>query len=292
MEIERYIEEASSMPVSAHGENSECYLFPDVALLYGAYYEEHLKIMQRENEKLWNRGMVVPRVLDYQFVGEQTADKYRSCWLLETRVPGKPLHQSQPYPLIFRPQTKEEIIQNYEREIHNAIAYERELELLSNVPQVHYDKFLSDMLELGQHESLCYDATYASNFQYDSKEGFGFVDLTPRHAIDTPDVVCYSYLKVLLGKGNILKEDREFVETWVDQILMKCWIAMQNNPTLNNLYRNIDELKEDCYYRQFRKLGFILTPLSSMEDYVNRGEQVIEMLKKMNLIKEEDKKVL
>ena len=292
MEIERYIEEASSMPVSAHGENSECYLFPDVALLYGAYYEEHLKIMQRENEKLWNRGMVVPRVLDYQFVGGQTADKYRSCWLLETRVPGKPLHQSQPYPLIFRPQTKEEIIQNYEREIHNAIAYERELELLSNVPQVHYDKFLSDMLELGQHESLCYDATYASNFQYDSKEGFGFVDLTPRHVIDTPDVVCYSYLKVLLGKGNVLKEDREFVETWVDQILMKCWIAMQNNPTLNNLYRNIDELKEDCYYRQFRKLGFILTPLSSMEDYVNRGEQVIEMLKKMNLIKEEVKKVL
>ena len=292
MEIERYIEEASSMPVSAHGENSECYLFPDVALLYGAYYEEHLKIMQRENEKLWNRGMVVPRVLDYQFVGEQTADKYRSCWLLETRVPGKPLHQSQPYPLIFRPQTKEEIIQNYEREIHNAIAYERELELLSNVPQVHYDKFLSDMLELGQHESLCYDATYASNFQYDSKEGFGFVDLTPRHVIDTPDVVCYSYLKVLLGKGNILKEDREFVETWIDQILMKCWIAMQKNPTLNNLYRNIDELKEDCYYRQFRKLGFLLTPLSSMEDYVNRGERVIETLKKMNLIKEEDKKVL
>lgn len=292
MEIERYIEEASSMPVSARGENSECYLFSDVALLYGAYYEEHLKIMQRENEKLWSRGMMVPRVLEYRFTDENSNQKYREGWLLETRVKGKPLHQTCPFPLIFRPTTREEVVYNYEKEAHNAMIYERELEKLATAPQAHYDKFLSDMLVLGQHESLCYDATYASNFQYDSKEGFGFVDLTPRHVIDTPDVVCYSYLKVLLGKGNILKEDREFVETWIDQILMKCWIAMQKNPTLNNLYRNIDELKEDCYYRQFRKLGFLLTPLSSMEDYVNRGERVIETLKKMNLIKEEDKKVL
>ncbi|GEM_PF-3728032 len=291
MDIKKYIEKAQSMEISAAGENSKCYLFSDNALLHGSYAAEHLNTLKVESEKLWDKGMNVPKVIDYQFVDQDMNKKYRECWLLETRVPGKALHELNPYPLIFRPTTKEEVIENYQREVYNTEAYERELELLSQVPQDHYDKFLEDMLLVANHPFLCYDGTYASNFQYDREKGFGFVDLTPRHVIDSPDFTCQTYLKILLGKGEIIKEHQNQVQSWIDQILAKAYIAMKNNKQLNELYSNPDDLKTICYTRQFRRLGFLLSSLPNMEDYIERSLRTIEMMRELNLIDSTSKKI-
>ena len=48
--------------------------------------------------------------------------------------------------------------------------------LLSSVPQEHFDKWIADLKTLSDHK-VAVDPSKASNFFYDSKKGFSFIDL-------------------------------------------------------------------------------------------------------------------
>ncbi|MDR0446737.1 MAG: hypothetical protein LBH17_06920, partial [Oscillospiraceae bacterium] len=126
-------------------------------------------------------------------------------------------------------------------------------ELISKVPQDHFDKFINDIIVLLNNDILI-DFNGKSNFFYDDTEGFQFIDLDSHtdykyglveHKLDGKEIVAYygftpchfaSGTKVLPNlaldeKAISMIGDKELLQLAVDNktIFEKCKTALFNN---------------------------------------------------------------
>ncbi|MDD4592092.1 MAG: hypothetical protein PHG06_16970 [Parabacteroides sp.] len=125
--------------------------------------------------------------------------------------------------------------------------------LISKVPQIHFDKFISDIIVLLNNDILI-DFNGKSNFFYDDIEGFQFIDLDSHtdykyglveHKLDGKEIAAYYGFtpchfavgtKVLPNlaldeKAISMIDDKELLQLAVDNktIFEKCRTALFNN---------------------------------------------------------------
>ena len=132
--------------------------------------------------------------------------------------------------------------------------------LISNVPQRHFDKFISDIIMLHDHDILV-DDNGKSNFFYDSAEGFQFIDLDShtdykyglteqRYDSIELTIACGltpCHLDMALDKKAISKLGKEALRQLAQDnqaIFEKCKTALLNNGIpQEQLNRSLESLK-------------------------------------------------
>ena len=160
---------AQGVSFNKAGGNSKCAIINNYAVLKTGNIPGHDDSFPRIIEALQdlkeNDINVVP-ILGYGIAhyGETYSDgsRYDKGYIVQPKAPGQELL----YPGALRGKTDEEkhdIILSY-------------LNMLHNIPQEHYDKWVADYKTITDAKVMV-DPSKASNFFYDTEQGFSFIDL-------------------------------------------------------------------------------------------------------------------
>ena len=170
MTIDDYIKLAQERDrFDYRGGNSYCYLFDDVALLYG--YNVNKKVMEERKNKIAvakSLDINVAGIIDYKI----SDNLYSKGWTLQERARGNILHPPLETFFIY---SEDDILDNYYRYKSYLEAYFQRLKMYAS-SQNHLDKFVKDWILL-ESMGLVVDPSKPNNFLYDYKNGFIFIDI-------------------------------------------------------------------------------------------------------------------
>lgn len=151
------------------GSNSKCAILGDYAILKSSNipgHDETLPKMIETLQHLKEQEVNVVPILGYGIIQEgktfKNGERYDTGYIIQEKAPGKELLT----PSAINKKSNEE-----KREI--ILDYFKNL---SEIPQEHFDKWVADLKALSDHK-VAVDPSKASNFFYDKKKGFSFIDL-------------------------------------------------------------------------------------------------------------------
>lgn len=187
------IEVLDEQQIIGRGNNSKCFLIDDdsVVLVSNSsmnvnqtydYLIERTKLLEAQ-------GVNVGRIKDYRY-------KDGKLYVLQTRVKAKDLYS--------------DIRRNTTETMKNFRTSYESLKILSNAPQEHFDKYVSDLIKIIYEHGLWIDHRHSDNLMYDKETGFYFIDLS----VSNPNMLMEINMKIsssdilYLIIGNIT--DRSF----------------------------------------------------------------------------------
>lgn len=287
-EIHNLIEQTKNMKTDLHGENSQCYLIDDKALLHGFYKNDHIETLMSETALLDKQGIRVPKIFDYHLSDDTNQIGYHKGWILESKMKGQPVHQMPTYQMISEVKNTDELLYNYNIEINHAAQYEKELYKLSKAPKKQYATFLNHLIEINENPAVSYDATYPNNFFYHKEDGFGFIDITPSQYKDDLFRLCKGYISILLGTGNYFLEHEEKVNHATEMIIAKATTAILENESIRNnpMFEQYDEMvkteaiKKQLVMRSLVVIGKVQKILPEKKVYMEQGQERLELFRK------------
>ena len=147
-----------------------CYIVDDYAIIKSniacSHYAEQESVIEI-GHKLADNGVNVVRT--YGYISDESTRRdgrtasYCDCYFIMDRAPGQELYRNVTYS--YGKTSAEDINSLFEY-----------LEMMNNIPQEHYDKYVADYLAI-RGNGIAVDPSKKGNFFYDPEKGFTFIDV-------------------------------------------------------------------------------------------------------------------
>jgi|GEM_PF-3014004 len=249
MNIDKYIEISKNRKFDTQGGNSKCHIFDEHVLLNGRYNKKEIDEVIKKTNDAKLLGASISQILEY--IIEDELEMYNNGYMLQERANGKPIHKTTSNREINMAKTEEE---KNQIKMKNVSGNLEELEVLNNVKQEQYDKFIKDWLNIKKC-GLKVDPSKTDNFFYDKDQGFTFIDVDSGENInmleteESKKTFCNELMVVMINSSlyysmQMKDNDKKAVEEKVAQFIPKISSSLEKNDISNKMF---DEFMNDKY---------------------------------------------